>query len=340
MTSTTTPSFGKRPIPTTVIHFKNVDQGDSIIVEWIEAGVLHVGIIDCAINGNKENPIVLHLKSIDVPYQLHFIVLTHPHKDHYTGVLELLDYLETAKIKTTFFCHTYYYHLKLRDKLPLEKVTFLTQFKTVATRMESAGLFDESIQIGSRTIIPLSASGLQLRCLSPSNQELGWYQDKVGAAADKGEMMSSAEANLLSTILKIESEQSYTLFTSDADVRSFERLYKIVAVSENSQKMVMGQVPHHGSAKNYHDKFWHRLVREAGTSAVVSVGANDYGHPSGSVLQSLDSAGYQVHCTNIVNDAVVYYNKVAPQVQPLLIALDDVSIVVNEKRHLSFEMPF
>ncbi len=340
MTSKTTPTFSGNPIPTTAIHFKNVDQGDSIIVEWIEAGVLHIGIIDCAVNRDKVNHVLLHLKAIDGAYKLHFIILTHPHKDHYTGTLELLHYLETEKITTSFFCHTYYYHLKLRDKLPREKVSFLTKFKTVVTRMETAGLFTESIQIGSRTTIPLSASGLQLRCLSPSNQELGWYQDLVGAATGNGEKKSSAEANLLSTIIKIEHNDSYTLFTSDADVRSFERLYKIIAQSERSKELVMGQVPHHGSEKNYHEKFWHLLARKVGTPVVISVGANDYAHPSASILQSLDEGGYKVHCTNVVNDAVGFYNKVNPKVQALLVALDDDSTVVNEKRHLHFEIPF
>jgi beta-lactamase superfamily II metal-dependent hydrolase len=322
------------------IHFKNVDQGDSIIIEWIETGVLHIGIIDCAINRDNENHVLLHLKAIDVAYKLHFIILTHPHKDHYTGTLELLDYLETENITTSFLCHTYYYHLKLRDKLPCEKASFLSKFKAVVTRMERAGLFTESIQIGSRTTIPLSVSGLQLRCLSPSNQELGWYQDKVRAEAINGEKKSSEEANLLSTIIKIESKDAYTLFTADADMRSFERLYKIIAESDTSKKVIIGQVPHHGAEKNYHEKFWHLLAREVGTPAVISVGANDYAHPSASVLKSLDKGGYTVHCTNIVNDAVGFYNKVSPEVQALLIALDDDSTVVNEKRHLHFEMPF
>jgi beta-lactamase superfamily II metal-dependent hydrolase len=340
MTSKTTQSFGRDPIPTTVIHFKNVDQGDSIIIEWLEAGVLHIGIIDCAISKDKENHVLAHLKAIEVPYKLHFIILTHPHKDHYTGVLELLDYLETEKIITTFFCHTYYYHLKLRDKLPREKAAFLTKFKEVATRMEGAELFGQTIPIGSATKILLSASGLQLHCVSPSNQELGWYQDKVRAEADNGEKKSSEEANLLSAIIKIESKDFYALFTSDADIRSFERLYKIAAKAAGSEKIAMGQVPHHGSEKNYHEKFWHLLAHKANTPAVISVGANDYAHPSGSVLKSLDEAGYKVHCTNIVNDAVGFYNKVNPEAVALLLALDDDSIVVGEKRHLSFEMPF
>jgi beta-lactamase superfamily II metal-dependent hydrolase len=340
MTSKTTQSFGKGPIPTTAIHFKNVDQGDSIVIEWMESGVLHIGIIDCALSNDNENHVLAHIKAIEVPYRLHFVVLTHPHKDHYTGVLELLDYLETEKIKTAFFCHTYYYHLKLRDKLPLEKAAFLTKFKEVATRMQGAGLFVEPIPIGSRTTIPLSASGLQLRCLSPSNQELGWYQDKVSSEAANGEKKSSEEANLLSTIIKIEYKDSYALFTADADIRSFERLYKNIVESENSKKVVLGQVPHHGSEKNYHERFWHLLTRDVATPAVVSVGANEYAHPSASVLKSLDKGGYKVHCTNIVNDAGGFYGKVSPEVYALLTALDDDSTVVNEKRHLSFEMPF
>jgi beta-lactamase superfamily II metal-dependent hydrolase len=82
------------------------------------------------------------------------------------------------------------------------------------------------------------------------------------------------------------------------------------------------------------------LKKKPKTTAVISVGKNDYTHPSATVLHSLHSAGYQVHCTNIVNDAVAFYNQLSPEALALVAALDDDSVVVNEKRHLSFEMPF
>jgi competence protein ComEC len=339
MSLTTTQPSKKTRKQTTAIHFKNVDQGDSIIIEWTDNNLLHIGIIDCAVNNDGENPVLEHLKNIDTPYSLHFMIFTHPHKDHYSGVLELLEYIENGQIPVAFFCHTYYYHIKFRDGLPPGKAAFLTKFAIIAKRIEKSGLFKESIQIGSRTVLPLSA-GLQLRCLSPSNQELGWYQAKLTAGGKKGEKQSSSEANLLSAIIKIETKNAYSLFTADGHIHSFERLHKNITESKNKQKVMVGQVPHHGSIKNYHKPFWHALKRKPKTAAVISVGENDYTHPSANVLQSLHAAGYKVHCTNIVNDAVAFYNKVDPKVLALVTALDDISTVVNEKRHLSFEMPF
>jgi hypothetical protein len=284
--------------------------------------------------------VLAHLKSVGKEYRLHFIVFTHPHKDHFSGTLQLLNYLESENIPVAFFCHTYYYHLKFRDKIPAEKYVFITKFREIVNRLEKRNLFAESIQIGSRTVLPLTASGLQLRCLSPSNQELNIYQDKILAAADKDAKKSSEDANLLSTVIKIEMGDGYLLFTSDAHTSSFERLHKNMFESGSNKEITLGQVPHHGSPKNYHEPFWHALKRKPETTAVISVGDNDYNHPSAKVLQSLHTAGYRVHCTNIVNEAVAFYNQIDPEIQALLTALDDDSVVVNEKRHFSFEMPF
>jgi hypothetical protein len=50
------------------IHFKNVEQGDSIVFEWIFEKVLHIGIIDCALDNNGNNPVLEHLISLDKEY--------------------------------------------------------------------------------------------------------------------------------------------------------------------------------------------------------------------------------------------------------------------------------
>jgi len=61
------------------------------------------------------------------------------------------------------------------------------------------------------------------------------------------------------------------------------------------------QVPHHGSTTS--DPEW--LAATVGEVAVVSVGANTYGHPDPGIMATLDAAGAVVHTTQAEGDIIV-----------------------------------
>ena len=60
------------------------------------------------------------------------------------------------------------------------------------------------------------------------------------------------------------------------------------------------KVPHQGAATSRLD--W--LSRHAGELSVVSVGSNQFGHPSLDVVDVLQSSGAQVHRTDLDGDFV------------------------------------
>ena len=85
------------------ITFKNVGQGDSIIIEWHEHGQEKIGIIDA--NLYKGNPVLDHLiyknyKCID------FIIISHPHFDHFSGIPQILEYVKDKGIQLKKILHT------------------------------------------------------------------------------------------------------------------------------------------------------------------------------------------------------------------------------------------
>ncbi|HEV8506975.1 MAG TPA: hypothetical protein VGQ53_16305 [Chitinophagaceae bacterium] len=87
------------------ITFKDVGQGDSILLEWVDvAGVRKVGIIDCKLKG-KANPVIRHIDQNKYE-QIEFIILSHPHEDHYSGLLQLLEYVERTGKRISRMCHT------------------------------------------------------------------------------------------------------------------------------------------------------------------------------------------------------------------------------------------
>lgn len=319
------------------IHFKNVGQGDSIVIEWAYEGLLHIGIVDCCLDVEANNPVLRHLQALEgQPYVLQFIILSHPHRDHDSGILQLLAYLSAHQIVTQYFCHDYYFDARYNNPISKKKLTFLQQFRQLEKELDKAGLFVERTILATGYTIPMAGTGLQLRCLSPAGAELDLYQRQSQNTKPNGHWQSSARANLLSTVFKIEHSKKYCLFTADAAISTFERLHNNYQNAKRPSSIHIGQVPHHGSIKNYHEKFWHGIKRSTEAAAVISVGQNQYNHPAPMVLNSLQRVGYLVFCTNDWQSLA----PVSAAAQVLSSVLDDVSTLISPTGQVSVSMPY
>jgi competence protein ComEC len=61
------------------------------------------------------------------------------------------------------------------------------------------------------------------------------------------------------------------------------------------------KVPHHGGGTS--DPEW--LIESTPKTAVISVGENDYGHPSVWVIEALTAARVELHRTDLEGDIVI-----------------------------------
>lgn len=106
---------GRNIYPVTV-HYINVGQGDSILIQ--QDG--HNMLIDAGTNAS-ENTVVNYLKSKGVT-KLDYVIGTHPHEDHIGGLDKVIDNFAV-------------------DKVIMPKVTHTTQtFKDVITSIQNKGL--------------------------------------------------------------------------------------------------------------------------------------------------------------------------------------------------------
>jgi beta-lactamase superfamily II metal-dependent hydrolase len=110
---------------------------------------------------------------------------------------------------------------------------------------------------------------------------------------------NNPDANYLSTILKITVPDGYVLLTADAPEEVFRRLDKdpVGNSTEHRNRLLVGQIPHHGSEGSFQRSFWQNRYH-AGGKAVISCGPNGYGHPSPAVLEKLNEIKYQVYRTD------------------------------------------
>ncbi|MCL1666623.1 MBL fold metallo-hydrolase [Elizabethkingia ursingii] len=306
------------------VTFKDVGQGDSIIVEWERSGKNKIGIIDCNKKG-KINPVLEHLKNTEIE-EIDFIILSHPHADHFSGMIDIFNYAECRDIKIKKFAHTlfllgkdFYRYLNWVeiDTAALEDLQRLVQKLDV---LHKSGIILKISPIieGWREDL---ATDIYLKCLSPSHDEAKTYMDIVSGEPEKNKKAASSGANYLSTLFCLVKNDNYFLLTSDSEPLTFERLLQEKSHTELLEKsLYIGQMPHHGAFKNYHKPFWDHVIKNDERHAVASAGENaKYKHPHFEVLNNFYNDGYRIHCTSLYHgskeflDYLVELGKVSSQ---------------------------
>lgn len=280
------------------IHFLNVDQGDTIILQWQNTDSNGIGIIDCNINDKGENKCIEFLQN-QIIQKIDFIILSHPHFDHYSGMNGLLEYCDRNKIIIKRFLHT-------SAQVP--------DFLRVATRSKLAekeleNLFTNIISLRNNNLIEKVSylnndckdielkEGLKIITLSPSTITSEKYLQNVKTLFNEEDSKNNPNANWLSTLLKIETANWYLLLTSDVE----KSVLKTLGMKENhhfKKKLALCQSPHHGAGGNHYNIFWKLRNKNNGTPVIYSVGQNTYNHPSLLSIKSFQENGYDIHSTN------------------------------------------
>lgn len=290
------------------VIFKDVGQGDSIIIEMNRDDGYNLGIIDCK-KDNGENPVVQYLKDNDIKSIL-FVILSHPHKDHYSGLLELLEFCQEKNVNIKYFAHTAYV-------LPVyfkwfevgDDATYLAKILAKSIELHNNKIIKYTGYATKDWTLPLGEDS-DMISLSPSDEEFKRYYRQVKLHKGIDPKKCRKAANLFSTVLKITHKDSYILLTSDAEKTTFERLHTNCMDDYLDGKLVLCQIPHHGSFKNHYSHFWHNLNRTINCPAVVSAGEHgSYNHPEIQVIESFDKMNYKIHSTNHVNGMADYLNK-------------------------------
>ena len=251
------------------ITIKDVGQGDSILLQWhSESGKLQVGVIDCNLK-DKNNPILDALKLLS-DFDFKFIILSHPHTDHYSGLLDLLSYIKDSNIHLELFLHTCgseVNHILQAVRSVTYKNKLLSIFR-LATELNKTGLINEVGTINSIYSLSLTTD-INLKVLYPNNSLISSYNSI--AFKDKTVALNNPDANLLSTVIKISVGNFFILLTSDAVLDLFwEHNRRGNKHLEGS--CVVSQIPHHGSKDNFLTSFWKTLKKATPIYAAISVG--------------------------------------------------------------------
>ena len=250
------------------ITYNGAERGESIILEWPSAKKERmIGIIDSGRGRMGKNAAIEFVQTNSIKI-IEFILLSHPHYNKYSGMLDLIEYCEKENILIRNFFHTS--HLPaagFESKDEFERLITIGSFTESSKRlllnlffklneMYKKGMYVAII--GSDFTLSLNKD-LKLSILSPSYTELT-HAYKINYTRNS---MVRAEnnpaANYLSTVTRINTSEWQVLFTSDAMRETFQRILGEDNVDLFAAKTVFFEAPHHGSQRSFDQNFWSRL---------------------------------------------------------------------------------
>ena len=305
------------------VVFKNVGQGDSIILEWKSKGKSKTAIVDCNLHEGT-NPVLEHIIANDID-EIEFIILSHPHLDHFSGFVGLLNYCRSNNILINRFLHTALItpdYLKTASR-SIEGDKQLSKLFTLLKEMRDKGELNvHAIDDNPHLKIPLGEE-FNMEILAPSAIEVDKYIKGVSYPFDEEESTGNPNANWLATVLKIYNDEVSCILTSDVESSVLSRIGK----RKGNDKILLAQVPHHGSKGNLNKTFWQMRKRHSITPVVISVGENGYRHPSSDVISFFNGLpNYDLKRTDELKIASILTRKV----QKISTLLDMVSIEKNK----------
>lgn len=250
------------------IIFFDVGQGDAIFIETSEEKQI---LIDGGDNSLILDKLTKQMKFDD--RLIDVIVLTHPHADHVTGLIEVLKRYQVGEVWLTGVIHTSSIYLEflnlIKEKQIPTKIIFACGKKNIK---------------GCNDIMALGTE-VQFKILYPLEN---LSQKRLD------------DANNSSLVMKLNYKTDSLMLVGDAEMTDEEKMLGIFEASELKSDVL--KLGHHGSADGSSEKFLEAIQPEYG---IISVGKdNPYGHPSLRIIRRLERIGAKIFRTDELGDIV------------------------------------
>ena len=205
-------------------HFLDVGAGDSIFLTWDDGEQKKCLVLDCKKQAGT-NPVLDAVKNLELT-EIEYVILSHPHYDHFSGMLELLQYCQTSSISISYFLHT--------SKVKKE---FITSLDSTLSKQEYVKLF--------KKVKELAASGMKTAAISQDSPSpylpikdgfsctiLAPFETQTNEFMLRSHDDKKPNENILSTVLCIEASGNFVLLTADAEVKVLMKLQKNLKMKE------------------------------------------------------------------------------------------------------------
>lgn len=242
-----------RPDYIMTVSYYDVGQGDATLIETYQGNQV-------LIDGGPSDAVLSKLGA-DLPFydrSLDAVILTHPHADHLSGLLDVLKRYRVERILMPRFTEAESSEFREFLRLADEKKIPIDYLRT-----------GQRIYLDAATVFDV---------LSPQDNVMGAVTDK-----SSGEGKGVNDGSLVG---RLSFGKTKFFFAADAGASVENFLDNHFSLTADVLK-----VGHHGSSSSSSTEF---LDKVKPAYAVIEVGENRYGHPSEETLKRIEAAGVMV----------------------------------------------
>lgn len=248
--------------------FCDVGQGDAIYIKTPRGS-------DILIDGGP-NEKVLSCLSNHMPFydrEIELLILTHPHVDHLTGLVSVLDRYQVKKlILENIYVNNSVFEM-FRQKVNQEKAEIFNPKegdRIIIDGVELTALWPRKV-LGDKDLWKANISGQMAKSGSAKEN----YQKVLGAST------INSDLNETSLVFQVSFNDFKALLTGDAGNKVLSNISFLKSASGDFNVL---KVPHHGSKTSLTTTLIDQLRPK---TAVISVGKNSFGHPAEEILKIL-----------------------------------------------------
>jgi competence protein ComEC len=259
------------------VVFCDVGQGDAILFSRLNYQIL--------VDGGPSDH-VLECLSNNLPFwdrTLEMVILTHPDKDHYQGLLAVAE-----RYRLLYFV---WGGLEREDPKFQKLLASISGQGSELIRVEQDDeIVVEEVKINfywpnyGWLVKQLSDSGIKMTNSNLSKGNKVYKKDSTLAIVGESKGLSLNDSSL---VFKISFADFDVLMTGDAD----SRVQPEILATASLPDVEILKVAHHGSKYAFTDEF---LASFNSALAVISVGSNPWGHPTQELLDQLSRFGLEV----------------------------------------------
>ncbi len=292
--------------------------GDSILVEAEEPTGTRRILVDCntvkSQNGARRNPALEYLQARGAT-SLDLVVVTHLHRDHYSGLEQILDTFDVLNLAIPPFLSTNSELFKKLIQKYARRITevinntsdddLVGQMESLAALLAFATTNDDKVfeATGPDNRFAFAGSELVLHFQLPLRSIRGLLHRRI--QDDDFDLDYFPEMNDASIAILLEYEGERLLLSADSTLSQWsEHERQIGRRGTTNLSVNVLKVSHHGSKHNTDLRVLNYLFSPTAQPKIALVSANGRSHPHDEFFELVNSLSLQPYCTNLAKQCV------------------------------------
>lgn len=289
-------------------YILNVEHGLSVVIEYRKDRLSSYGVVDSNTGAGDTPKALLKLRQLGAK-ELSFIGLTHPHRDHFSGLYEIIK--EFRGRISAFYSFPMGDLLVHKQRMRALATKLRRLLDTNSPEIRKAAL--ELVQIirwanskeadwyecaGELNVIaPPGFTGVRIATILPPRRVKAQYIEKI-QRQDLG-VLGDISDNIFSFALEFVYANKKMLIGGDVTRENWSARRRFEDHGNHAVQSPAVNLPHHGSKYDCTDEILSRLFAQDGEQFAF-ISANGLSHPDHEVIRFLEANGILPYCTNLI----------------------------------------